>query len=292
MSRNLVVIASFPRSGNIWVRLLLEKLLYGREQSISSNQLSHGFYGYARRLMFDAIAPANAADLLPDEIDEFLPLVYRQLNAETLQRIPMKVHDCARKAARSGEWIFPPDCVQSVLYLVRHPFDVAVSYARFYDITVEAAVEFMSPVQENAPTQMDRLSMSLQPPIGSWSSHVRSWTRGSPYNVATFRYEDLHADPQSRFRRLIAASGFAFAQSDIVVAIEESRFERLKAEEREHGFRDRPSTLSPFFRAGCPQAWRHEAELNEGLREALVRDHSEMMGQFGYRPDGGTDSLE
>lgn len=291
MSRNLVLIASYPRSGNVWARLVLEKLLYGRGQSFSINQLSHGFHGYARRLMFDAIAPVDAADLLPDEIDEFLPMVYRQLNAETLQRLPMKVHDRARKAVRSGEWIFPPDCVQSVMYLVRHPFDVAVSYARFFDITVQAAVELISPAQDGAPAWMDRQPMALQPPIGSWSGHVKSWTSGAPYNVATFRYEDLYADPQAEFHRLIAASGFTFAEDEIAAAVEESGFETLKAEEREHGFGERPVALSPFFRAGRPQAWRQEGELTEELRERLVRDHGETMRKFGYRPDGGIDPL-
>lgn len=291
MSRNLVLITGYPRSGATWVRLVLEKLLYGRDRKFSINDLSPGFHGYPRRLMFDAIAAANAADLLPDEIDELLPLVYRQLNVETLKRIPVKVHDCARRSARSGEWVFPPDCVQSVLYLVRHPFDVALSYARFYDITVLTAVELMSPAQDAARVPADRLPMSLQPRIGSWSGHVRSWTSGSPYNVLAVRYEDLHANSQSGFRRLIAGSGFAFRQNDISDAIEECSFERLRAEEREHGFKERPSTLSPFFRAGRPQAWREEGELNDGLREMLLRDHGATMGTFGYRADGGIDPL-
>jgi hypothetical protein len=290
MSRNLVLIASYPKSGNTWVRLVLEKLLHGRE-AFSINDLSHGFQGYPRRLMFDSIAPVSAADLLPQEVDEFLPLVYRQFNNEMLQRSLMKVHDCARRSVRSGEWIFPPECVQTVLYLVRHPFDIAVSYARFSDITVQAAVDVMSAAQEVWPAQTDRLSMALQPHIGSWSGNVRSWTEGSPYNVVSVRYEDLHANPQAVFPRLVAAAGFAFAGADVAAVIEETSFDRLQAEEREHGFRERPSGANAFFRAGRLQAWRDDGELNDALRDKLVQDHGEMMRKFGYRPDGGTDPM-
>ncbi|HEX4158533.1 MAG TPA: sulfotransferase domain-containing protein [Rhizomicrobium sp.] len=291
MSRNLVLIASYPKSGNTWVRLVLEKLLYGGRDTFSINDLSHGFQGYPRRLMFDSIAPADAADLLPEELDEFLPLVYRQLNDEMLQRTLTKVHDCARRSARSGDWILPPDCVQSVIYLVRHPFDVAVSYARFSDITVQAAVEVMSTARDAWPAQTDRLSTALQPHIGSWSGNVRSWTEASPYNVVAIRYEDLHANPQTIFPQLIAAAGFAFAAADVAAAIEETSFDRLQAEEREHGFRERPPGARAFFRAGRPQAWREEGDLNDVLREALVRDHREVMQKFGYRADGGIDPL-
>lgn len=291
MSRNLILIASYPKSGNTWVRLVLEKLLHGRGAPFSINDLSHGFQGHPRRLMFDAIASANAADLLPDEIDELLPLVYRQLGTELFQRTLMKVHDCAAKASRSGQWIIPPDCVQAVLYLVRHPFDVAVSYARFSGITVNEAVEVMSAEDGLFAAETGRLPMALPARIGSWSGNVRSWTGPSPYHVVTARYEDLYADPQLAFQPLIQATGFRFAAADIRAAIEQSSFERVRGEERDQGFKERPSTSGTFFRAGRPQSWREEGELNEALRETLVRDHGEMMRKFGYRPDGATEPM-
>ena len=105
MSGHLVLIASYPKSGNTWVRLMLETLR--RKAPVSINDIGNGIYGFERRCLFDALAPAEAADLLPDEIEDLLPDVYAALAAEAEGPVFNKVHDRLRKTC-SGRWLFPP----------------------------------------------------------------------------------------------------------------------------------------------------------------------------------------
>ena len=43
----------------------------------------------------------------------------------------------------TGEWLYPPEAIHSVIYLVRHPFDVAVSFAPHMNLPLNEAVELM-----------------------------------------------------------------------------------------------------------------------------------------------------
>lgn len=286
MSGHLVLIASYPRSGNTWLRLLFESLQ--RKQQGSINDLESGLYGFARRRVFDATAPANAADLLPEEIDTLLPDVIRRFDAAQAQTTLIKVHDCAQRS-REGEWLYPQESVKAVLYLVRHPFDVAVSYAHHLGLPLARAVASMADDKEIVSLPGPRLPLPLHQHMGSWSTNALSWLEGSPYKTLLIRYEDLLADPRVLFHKAAKAAGYNVTADDVARAVEATRFDRLKGEEQQRGFRERPPTSDAFFRAGRAGTW--QGKLDDALREKLLRDHGSVMKKLGYRPDGGADPL-
>jgi hypothetical protein len=287
MSKNLILVAGYPKSGSTWVRLMLEALARPRDHRISINELGNGFYGGWRRLLFDGIAPANAASLLPEEVDALLPGVYRRLSAEAGRPVLVKVHDiCFR--TRLGEWLYPPDCVRSVVYLVRHPFDVTVSFAHHLGLDLEKTVRILNLDHVMAPAG-PRLVFPLHERIGSWSDNVSSWLDDAPYPLTLVRYEDLHSDPSAAFAGVATAVGFNTDRESIRRAIESLSFEQLRTEEQAHGFGERPRSSPSFFRAGRPRSW--EGKLGVGLQNQLVRDHGSMMNRLGYTADGHAQPL-
>ncbi len=50
-----------------------------RGAPVSINAIDIGFYGHQRRRYFDGLAPADAAELSPDEIENLLPDIYATL---------------------------------------------------------------------------------------------------------------------------------------------------------------------------------------------------------------------
>lgn len=286
MSQNLVLIASYPRSGSTWLRLIFENLRRPSFDPVSINAMAAGYYGFPRRLLFDDIAPVNAADLLPPEIDTFLPEVFRQLSAAISHTIVIKVHDQARRA-ENGQWLFPPECVRAVIHVVRHPFDVAVSYAHHLGVNLTRAIELMSGREDVVVADpKQRLPLQLHEHIGSWSEHVKSWQDSGEYPVTMVRFEDLFADPVSGFRRLAAEARLPAADDRISAAVRAATFARLQSEERSQGFRERPRTATAFFRSGRPRSWGEE--LTAEMRESICRDHGRVMPRMGYEPDGTT----
>ncbi|HTT84132.1 MAG TPA: sulfotransferase domain-containing protein [Rhizomicrobium sp.] len=282
MNGKLILVGSFPKSGNTWTRIVLERIRRGVDFPI--NELDERFQGLGRRLLFDSIYPVNAADLERDEIENMLPDMYRQVAAESAIPPFVKIHDNIRRT-KAGEWLFPPDCVGAALYLTRHPFDVAVSSARHYGISLATAVEFLA--EEAVPGMSPVLPEWLEQYFGTWSQNVTSWLDQAPYPLTVARYEDLLAEPVPHFLRFARAVGLETTAADVSRAVEASRFEQLQQDEIKHGFRERPDTSSLFFRSGRMRSW--EGILDDSLRERLFRDHAEVMRRLGYTADGGTE---
>jgi hypothetical protein len=283
VSAELLLISSYPKSGNTWTRLVFEYLLNRGQKEVSINELNGAFHGWGRRTMFDIYAPAGSSDLTFDEIENLLPELFRSLAASQNGKLVVKVHDCSHRTSR-GEWLFPPEHVSAAVCLVRHPFDVAVSYANHMGQPVAAAIETMSAAGSPGQRELDRLEIALPLWLGSWSDNIESWLLRSPYPTVVARYEDLHQRPEEEFLRLVAGAGVPVTPELIRKAVEATRFDRLQEQERETGFRERPKASGGFFRSGRPNSW--EGLLDEEARAQIVREHGAMMDYLGYRADG------
>lgn len=288
MTGRFVLVASYPKSGNTWTRIVLQILQRGVGRPFSINDLEAKFNGIVRRIVFDNWLPVNAADLLTVELERLLPDLYRRLAPELREVTLVKAHDAAKRNV-CGEWIYPPDCMRNVIYLVRHPFDVAVSTAHHLGVSLERAVEILG---DDGSMRQPHTSLpqSLPQTFGSWSSNIESWLDNDSYNVTWARYEDVRADPVPHFRRFAGAAGLRITDSEVGAAVETARFERLQHEEEEAGFRERPRSSPKFFREGRPGTW--EGVLDQSLCERLVRHHGPVMRRLGYREDGSAGAIQ
>ena len=287
MTCRFILIASYPKSGNTWTRLVFENLARGAAEPVSINDMTGGVHGFGRRVLFDAVAPVNSSDLAADEIDNFLPDVFRGLARESEGQLFVKVHDTAHRNS-NGEWLYPPELVNAVVYLVRHPFDVAVSFSHHLGMPLDTTVGIMDG-GDLVSSQTRTLPLPMPQHLGSWSENIRSWLGSVPYRVTFARYEDLHADPVAGFGRLAAGIGLKTEPGDIERAVQATQFDRLRSEEEQSGFREKPPTSGGFFRSGKPQSWK--GILDDQLRAKLVRDHGPMMQRLGYLEEGGTAPL-
>jgi hypothetical protein len=283
VSRNLILIASYPKSGNTWVRLFFENLLRKERAAVSINDISNGLYGFERRRFFDSHAAVAAADLLPVEIENLLPDLYAEWAQEAAGPVFIKVHDKARKTP-SGRWLFPPEHVRAVLYLARQPFTVAVSYAHHRGISIDHAVDDLCDESHVIAAAEDHLPLPLAERPGSWNSNVASWLNQSCYPLTVARYEDLYANPLAEFARLATATGLAASAEALARAVDATSFDRLQAEELACGFRERPRSSPAFFRSGRPDS--STGMLNAQLHDRLALQCSPAMARLGYRADG------
>jgi hypothetical protein len=266
----------------------MEKLRRGIDRPFSINDLDATYLGLLRRMAFDSWVPLNAAELLTVEMEEFLPDVYRRLAADAQGVTFIKVHDAAKRNIR-GEWIYPTDCMPNVLYLVRHPYDVAVSSAHHLGVTLERAVEIMADDGSARPPHA-KLLQSLEQTFGSWSGNVESWLDNDSYNVTWARYEDVCEEPVSNFLRFAQAAGLHVSRDAVAVVVRETRFQDLQREEAKHGFKERPHSSLRFFRAGGTETWR--GILDEKLMDRLARHHGRVMERLGYNEDGTVGSIQ
>jgi len=288
MKPRLVVLASYPKSGNTWLRLVLDNLLRIDDQPVSINDIEIGHYRN-RRWLFDYYAPWPSSELDEDEITCLWPEVYRQFNADGDRLEFFKCHNNASRN-KDGEWIFPPETIRTVLHLVRHPFDIAMSLANHFGFTLEQAVETMTASTSTEKEQRQGLSPRLLEHWGNWRDHCTNWLDAArTYFVVRLRYEDLLANPHASFGMLARAAGVNFTDDALAQVLERTRFEFLQKQEAENGFRERLPQSRQFFRAGRPGTW--QGYLNDTMRHQLIAQCGDVMNQLGYGEEGEIRSI-
>lgn len=271
-------LASYPKSGNTWMRVFLTNYWRNAETPADINQLDRTPIASARPV-FEEYAGVESSDLTADEIKLARPHVYRLYAAEKTRYL--KVHD-AFLHLPNGDTLFPLDASLGAIYILRNPLDVAVSYAAHDGISIERVIERMAkPDVVLAKSQQD-LRDQLPHYLGSWSSHTLSWV-DAPLPVHVVRYEDMSYEPTATFRGVLQFLQEPDDAQRLQRAIRFSSFDELRHQEDTHGFRERTAPNDTFFRKGKVGNWREH--LSDAQVARIVQDHTAVMRRFGYLTD-------
>lgn len=272
-------LASYPKSGNTWMRMLLANYFNETDEPHDINKpgVTNGIA--SSRARFDEFLGISSADLTPAEVRMLQPEVYRQMALRLRNRAWLKVHDAQARLAEGG-FLFPPDVSAAVVYIIRHPLDVAVSLA-FHDGHEDMARSVAMLCDPEAFFSGAK-SMQLHQRLGSWSQHVQSWVDQREIPVLVVRYEDMLADPGSALQRVLT-----FTRPDLPIdparidqAVEHASFEALQAAESAVPFRETPPKARRFFRSGKAGEW--QKHLSTAQVKQMIDCHGAMMERFDY----------
>jgi len=151
-----IFLASYPRSGNTWVRVILANMILGPGAL-------HGLR----------------------ELDAVVPDIYRGVPTGDPPALPRIVKTHQPYAFRHGA--DRPELYRRVIYVVRNPVDAVRSYHLFLQRTQPG---FALSLDEFARATANAATFP-----GSWNDHVLSWTHLPNTDLLIVRYEDLMRDP-------------------------------------------------------------------------------------------------
>lgn len=275
----IIWLASYPKSGNTWMRTLLTNYLRDSDTPADINKLDGGPIASAR-LWFDEWAGIEASALNDTVIERLRPDVYRCMAGESPDTLYMKVHDAWDRTDR-GDALFPADVTGGVVYILRNPLDMARSCAHHWGMDIQKAVENMCDSEFTTARSIGSLSDQLRQRMLSWSGHARSWLDESGLPVHMVRYEDLRRDTEAAFGGVVRFCGLPYDEARVRKAAAFSDFAELQQQEQEKGFRERSvHAPGPFFRRGQAGAWREELPVE--LVKQLIEAHGEVMRRFRY----------
>lgn len=268
MTPGITWLASYPKSGNTWLRVLLDNWFGNRAEAADINALSGAECSPNSRARFASATLLEPDDLLPEEMERVRLPVLRLLASETPGSAVLKVHNAYTPA-------FGSESARAAIYIVRDPRDVVPSLAAHFGIGIEEAVEFV-----NHPGVLGQTGAHWQRQLpqllSDWSGHVRGWVDGCDVPLHVVRYEDLPG-AFSGVLRFLGEDPEDTAR--LITAIGHSRLEELQRQEAEKGFKERLNA-TPFFRKGKAGGWREVLSAAQALR--IERAHGEMMARFGY----------
>jgi hypothetical protein len=279
----IVWLASYPKSGNTWLRAFLANLWHTGDGPADINNLS--IRNAADRRTFDEALGVESSNMTMDEIERARPAFYRALAAGSPDTVYLKLHD-AYVYTSAGEPLIPADATRRTVYLVRNPLDVAVSFSDHLGKAPDVTLECMGDTGFSFSAWKDRLPEQLEQRLLSWSGHVQSWLDQTALPVYLMRYEDMLRQPLSAFRGCVEFLGLDAGVAEIERALAFSSFSALSAQEKSSGFRERSPAARSFFRKGKAGDWREN--LTEQQVQLILRDHSAVMQRLGYISESGS----
>jgi hypothetical protein len=274
----VVWLASYPKSGNTWLRAFIASLVSGEAVDINKMAFLGGIS--SSRPAFDETLGIAADDLSLEQQTNLRPRAYEIWAAEAERPIYCKVHDCYHLTP-AGEPLFPAKATRGAVYIVRDPRAVVVSLAHHNERTIDDEIARMADDHACFSGAQDRLPQQLQQRLQTWSGHVASWLN-APFPVHVVRYEDMHADPAAAFGAVARFLDLPHDPARIASAVAATSFSRLQEQERTSGFIERPHNAAAFFREGRVDGWR--TALTPAQAARIVADHGAVMRQWGYDP--------
>jgi len=214
-------IVSYPRSGNTWARFLIANLLHpGLTVSFS-----------------------NIERLIPDTSSQ---------SSRALKRTPrprmIKAHEYFDHRYRK------------ILYIVRDPRDVALSYYHFQRKYRQIADDFPLPSYVDDFVSGRLISAGW----GTWGENVATWlsARGKDRNFLLLRYEDMKKNPMYELERISAFLNVAANPQLLQRCVERSSVESMRELEKLQSdewvaTRNRRKDI-PFVRTAHSGGWRSQ----------------------------------
>ena len=275
MPRAIWWLASYPKSGNTWLRTVLVSLT--SNGSLDINDMGSLGPMASLRSAFDDTLGIDSADLPFEHQANLRPRVYETWAAEAERPLYCKVHDACHLTP-AGEPLIPPAATRGAIYVARDPRAVAVSYSHHSGRALDATIARMDSdaTIDGSPIGLSR---ALRQRLLRWSDHVDSWLT-APFPVHLVRYEDMLADPHAAFAGIAAFLGLACDRAAIDAAVAATAFSRLQEKERTVGFTEKPWSAAAFFREGRSDGWRRA--LTPEQAERIVAAHGPMMRRLGY----------
>jgi hypothetical protein len=234
-------IVSYPRSGNTWTRFLIANLLH-RDEPVTF---------------------ANIDRLIPD-----IHAVPRKVLRTTPRPRVIKSHEYF-------DLRYP-----QVIYIVRDPRDVAVSYYHFHRKFRRIDPDY--PIE----SYVTRFIAGEFDSYASWGQNVASWigTRRCGDGFLLLRYEDLIENPECELAKVASFFQIEVSPEQLSRAVELSSADRMRRLEKaetdvwvvtKNGRKD-----IPFVREATPGRWK--AELPASSVEEIENAWGPIMRTLHY----------
>lgn len=272
-------LASYPKSGNTWVRALLSSYLF--EKYYTQNEDI-----FTKMKLISSFPVASAFEKIVDkelikknklEAFKYFIKAQERINKDPKLHI-IKTHNFCG-STNGYEFTNKENTIGSI-YIVRDPRSVAVSYASFANISLEKSVELM--MNENRIGYNNKYYPEARL---SWKTHFLSWLN-SPYSKLLIKYEDMLKDTHTilksslTFINTLINNKIGIDESKILKVVEECRFDNLKNLENKIGFGEKKIDSTNFFRKGTKSEW--QKVLPQKLINKIEDHFSSEMKKLNY----------
>ncbi len=195
----IVWCASYPKSGNTWVKAIIASLLYSED----------GIFHFE---MLKKIGQFPIKNQFKDYIEDYSNLkkisehwikAQEKINSDAKLRI-FKTHNGNYNFFGSN--FTDKNNTLGVIYIVRDPRNMIASIANHYQHSIKESTDFLLDERKllfvtNPNNPHYKSEKNVVTLLGSWKDHYNSWKISS--NIIIIRYEDLINDTKKQVIKLL-----------------------------------------------------------------------------------------
>jgi len=275
----IIWLASYPKSGNTWVRVFLNSLFYTDNNESDINNLSIG--QFPNRKHFKDITE-NMDDI--NEFSKHCVNAQSKLNLSN-ETIFLKTHHAFWE---NGNYKFTDtQTTLGVIYIVRDPRNVITSLKNHFKFdNYNDALKFLLDDRKVIGTRNSEKEVDLPHIISSWKNHFNSWKKMNK-NYLLIKYENLINFPELEFEKITKylenLINKKFDKTKILDSIKKSSFDNLKKKEQSNGFIEAPISIDQpisFFNMGPKNNWRNL--LDEEISRKIEKEFKKEMLELNY----------
>jgi len=277
----IIWLASYPKSGNTFMRSFLSSYFFSKDGNFSFELLKN-IKQYPNRDLFTQLG-VNIKD--PNEIAKNHIRVQEFINKDKKSFKFLKTHSSFVKM--DGFSFTDLANTLGVIHIVRDPRDVAISFAHHFNQSIKKTIEYINKDFVLDGDIKDRVPVYT----GSWSLNYNSWkTFDKTEKYLLIKFEDLIKDKEDCFKKILnfikvlTKSNFEINDKKIKKILQEIEFEKLKKLEEKEGFNeamtDKTGNKIRFFREGKSKNWKKT--LDPIIRTSIEAVCQKEMKELGY----------
>ena len=275
----IIWIASYPKSGNTYIRSFLSAYYFSNDGKFNFDLLNN-------IKQFPNVEFFDQEFKNVDQASENWIKSQKKIK-EKKETLFLKTHSCL--GAFKGKPFTTPDYTLGGIYVVRDPRNVITSVKNHFSFDEDEAYNFMSNINTSIKKKnsSDYRTWVL---LSSWSNHYKSWAKSKNFRKLLIKYEDFEENKTRTFRDIIIFVNTLLKNSEGVNnkklerAIETTNFDVLKKKEEKEGFEEsaysNESKRKMFFNLGFNNRWKEL--LKKEIKEKIEKQFYTEMNELDY----------
>ena len=278
----IIWVASYPKSGNTWVRSIISSLVYTED----------GIFDFPSIKKIDQYPQRRFLEYFTQDYNNIHEIKKHWITSQERINLDTKIKFFKTHHLNCKIDNYPftnKECTRATIYIVRDPRNLIDSVSNHFSKSTEESKKFLLTSKVLSPgKEIELKGGNVITYLGSWKEHYRFWTKDNE-NLLIIKYEDLVKNIHNEIDKIIAflKNFIDFEVSDIKKEniIKSTSFEALKKFEEDGKFTENvfvkgTNEKVKFFNKGPDNNW--EDSLPEDIRRELEAELKDELIELGY----------